>query len=355
MRNLFLLLGIATAVAKPSLAAPQKPFVDFSTLGQGTIAISGFPALEVLPVENGNTAMIVAREVSLQNDVGFSTSYMSPARKFTSPPHFSFTLYGYHDTPEWKEIKSVDFKFAGQTFSGKPLYALQGPDRDRSQDAKASEYFEMMTINLPPDVARQIVNNKGVLISSKVASLNFQVPASKLDRFKQVVYSVDVFSKRAQASAKTPQRSEKPVALGLPITESFSDRLGHTSLETELVKVSDNFGFQAMAVVAEQGKKLKQPFTAFLVMAVSPAPIWTNVNTVTLSFGAKRLRLTPNVRDSRPGSNGAVVEVMTVRVPYRDFLALAKSGKFYVSVGQGSFAINQMQAAGLRELARRID
>jgi len=357
------LLGVAIAAATASTATPvqSKPFVDFATAPGDHIGVAGFPALEVLPGEK-NMAMIVARESPVQGNITYSSGYFSPTSKFTRPAFVSFTLYGYHNLPKWKEIKSVTLKFGAQTYSAKPLYSMQGPDRDRSQDAQNSDYFEVMTVTIPTAVAQQISKNNGVVVTTLPTSFYLPIAASKMHRFKQLVGSIEAIAKREavknQTSSKRPTASKagntSSARLGLPITEVFDDSTGGTMLETAIAPISRNFAIQGMAWTEEQGRKLKPPFTALLVMAVSDAPIWQDVNSVTLSFGTKKLRLTPNANKSGTREGGGSVEAMTVRVPHRDFVALAKSGKFYITVGDASFAVNSQQAAGLRELARRI-
>ena len=358
----FTLVCALSASASYSVQAQNAPFVDFSNAAQDdTLGVAGFPALEILPADDINTAMIVARESNLKGNITYSSSYFTPAKKFTPPTYFNFTLYGYHDEPIWKAIESVNFKFAGQTFVGKSLYGVQGPDRDRSQDAQKSNYFELMTIRIPAETARKIANNGGLLITTTPNSFYLQMTASQLDNFKQVVNSVNVIGKNQKAKQSVPQQPQKAISAkkmfsssGLPITEAFEDTSGSTTLETEMAAVSDNLLVQGKAWVAMDGKKLKPPYTAIGLSVVSQNPIWADVKSVTLSFGSKKLRLNVAARSARRANNGASIESLSVRMPYKDFLILAKGGKFYITIKGANFEVSGKQTAGFRELANRI-
>jgi hypothetical protein len=154
-----------------------------------------FPALEVIPYPEQNITTVVAREVSIPGGISYSCGYFFPGQIFSTPKFYSFSIYGYHDKPQWKDVKVVNFIFAGKTFSKKPLYQAQGPDRDRSLDGDGqdAEYFESMIVELPPTIARQIAYNGGVVVTTDPTTFFSAIPASKLDRFKQVVDSVKEF------------------------------------------------------------------------------------------------------------------------------------------------------------------
>jgi hypothetical protein len=359
---LFKAILLFQVLAFPSLST-AKPFVTQSDFEKGGVGVVGFPSLEVLPGSTPAIAGVVVREIPITNQITYSASYTTPTAKFVEPNSFLITLYGYYPTAQWGKIKKLTFRFGSWSFSATPRYTVLGPDRDRSADAFKSNYFETLSVILPAQTAASIARNNGVLITPDNNLFYLPMSASKLAAFKQLVDSPGVIAKRQKAkSAPSPKpqsaESRKPrakaLAPGLPITEVFTDSTGATSLETSLVQISNNFRIQGMAVTESQGRKLNPPFTALLLLSYGMEPIWTNVNSVTLSYGAKKLRLTPNVHTNNQNPNGIYIEAMTVRVPYRDFVALARSGKFYVTVGDGSFAVNNWQATGFRDLARRI-
>jgi len=326
-------------------------------MGTSAQASPRFPALEIIPSNDSKMVMIGTREVALQENITYTSAYITTAKPFAAPAYFSIEIYGYHDKPIWKDITSIRFKFGSQLFNVSPLYHVLGPDRDKSNDMQDSDYLESMIVKLSPSIAHQIANNKGVLITTLPASFSVSIPASKLDRFKQLVDSVAYFlenQKHIQKS-KTKVKVSKPKATtpGLPITEVFDDASGATTLKTALAPISGNFKIGAMAWTADQGKKLKQPYTALLLANYASASIWSNVNYITLSFGNKKLQLTPNVKRSEQTQDGGAIEVMTARVPYKDFLALSKN-KFYITVGDASFEVSSFKSSGIRELARRI-
>lgn len=354
-------LLLLIAVRCVSLAS-AKPFIQFPTSNNDSLGVAGFPALEILPANN-NQAMIVTRESRLQSNITYSSGYGTPTSRFTRPTFFSFSLYGYYAQPQWKGIKSVNFKFGNQTYSAKPIYGVQGPERDRSSDAQDSEYFESMIVTIPTETAKRIVSNGGVLITTTPASSSVLVSASQLARFKQVVDSVEAIAKREVAKQKGAPSSRPSSAklsrpskarLGLPVTEVFDGASGTNRLETAIVGISDNLAISGLAWTEEQGKRLKTPFTAVMIMSVSDGPIWEHVDSVTFSYASQKLQLKPNAYKAGRKSDGTYVEVMTVPIPYRYFVPLVKSPKFYITIDTAGFVVNNQQSAGLQELARRI-
>lgn len=107
-----------------------------------------------------------------------------------------------------------------------------------------------------------------------------------------------------------------------------------------------------------QGKKLRQPFTYLYFSTLSQgSPKWQSLNTLVLSFGNKKLRLTPailNMDETQNGDTRLYVERMRVRVPYKDFLSLGRAGKFYVTVGGATLEVSKRSATGISTLARRL-
>ena len=311
-------------------------------------AIPNFPALDLAIGNNKSYFTIVAQEVPISTELAYSCNYSSRRGRFVPPEFFNFTLHGYHNLPEWKAIKFVDFKIGSQQFSGKPTYKVVGPERIRTLDDRDSNYVESLTLKLPANIARQIAHSKtGVSITLGFSSSSIAIPAPKLNRFKQLIDSVAVYSKR-ETSKSGPTKVASP---GLPLKEVFHNEL--KMLETADSHVNHNYAIQAMAATAYRGHKLTVPKVAFLVIAFNEEPLWANVNSITISYSGKKLRLPSKARNAEE-NNGISVEVMTTTLPYRDFIAISKATKFYVTVGNDSFEVNKHHSTGLRELARRI-
>ena len=349
------LCGLLTLAPCRAQNAPNA--VDAPPAQEQTLGIAGFPALEILPGSDEDMAIVVARESPLQGPITYSSGYFTTVKTFTPPKFFSLSIYGYYPKPQWGAIKTVTFKFGDQTWSGKPLYVVAGPDRDRTQDSQNSAYFETLVVQLPPDVARKIVRNKGVLVTTDPKTFYLPISASQLDRLGQLVGSVDAIVKNQAEKGGSPLAAPPPKSQelpGLPISELTNDQTGGKALQTEVTEVANNFAFQVTAYTHDKNKKLATPEIEFLLATVGAKPIWTKITAVTVSYGAKDLQLKPETNNAGKTDDGKSVELMTVTVPYADFVALSQSDKVTITVGNDSYEIDKTRATGVRALAGRL-
>lgn len=140
---------------------------------------------------------------------------------------------------------------------------------------------------------------------------------------------------------------------GLPLTEAFSDADGARALSTEPVFLPSRVGFSATAFVSMNERRLASPYVLLYVFTAG-SPKWTGKNTLILSFGNRRLMLSGQ-KTTKPLSNTTRVhEQLRIRVPFSDFIAIAKSGSFSITIGDASFAVSKRNATGIRALAKRI-
>lgn len=165
--------------------------------------------------------------------------------------------------------------------------------------------------------------------------------------FKPVAYSPS----SEDATAYGSQSDE--TGPGLPLTEAFSDAYGNRSLSTEPVIMPNRVGFSVMALVSVSGQKLSSPYVMLYVFT-GGSPKWTGRDTLMLTFGGRRLVLSGEKTTETLGSSRGVFEKLRVRVPYSDFMGLARSGTFYITIGEATFGVNKRYTTGLRALANRI-
>lgn len=155
----------------------------------------------------------------------------------------------------------------------------------------------------------------------------------------------------APAPAPPPRpRLTRAVGNGWPLTEKVSED-GSRGWETELVILPSQVSFDFYAFTSPPpGQAIWHPLVWMSVLAVQDHAVWQNVSSVTLSFGGRRLQLEASKKTTT--KNESVFTFLYVRVPFRDFLDMARVGKFSLSVDRSSFAVERAQTVGMRALAR---
>jgi hypothetical protein len=310
-----------------------------------------FPSLELL--ENGEHTNMVTREHPIDPRTSYSASYYIPRPSWKRPDLFLFSLYGYHDKVLWENVTVVEFKIKSGIIGFRPHHTAKGEDRDKTDDRfPNAPVFENINFSIPADVARQIAYNGGVQISSKPKGFSIYVPASKLDRFKQLVDSVPAYEKSLREVQQRTTQMLLRDTTGLPLTEEFNESFNGRTLETKIAWAKSGIGVSARSIVSVGDRKLRPPQTYIFLMARTQSPAWANAREIILSFGGKRLRLGISDHHLEPMPDGTTLNVVSSRIPYRDFTALAAGG-FSTSIGQASFAVTKTTTAGMRELIRR--
>ncbi len=161
------------------------------------------------------------------------------------------------------------------------------------------------------------------------------------------------------AGAPTPAKP-RPIKIprafgnGLPLTEVVTDE-GARAWRTTLVFLPGRVGVAAIAITgAPAGQGLWHPLVNLVVVASQDRPVWQDVRQATFSWGYRRLALAASKTTTvdKSGDTPMISTVLQIRFPYRDFLDLARAGKFVVTVGGASFPVERSQTVGIRALAR---
>ncbi|PQV64092.1 YARHG domain-containing protein [Abditibacterium utsteinense] len=141
---------------------------------------------------------------------------------------------------------------------------------------------------------------------------------------------------------------------GLPLTEVVTAE-GARAWRTDSVILPGRVFVSALGITkGPDNQSLWNPIISLIIIASQDRPVWQNVNQVTFSWGYRRLALAASketVADNS-GDMPLTSTVLRVRFPFRDFLDLARAGKFVVSVGGASFPVERAQTLGIRALAR---
>jgi hypothetical protein len=141
------------------------------------------------------------------------------------------------------------------------------------------------------------------------------------------------------------------VGNGWPLTEKVNES-GARGWSTSPVILPSKvgFGFYAFTSPPPGEGGLWHPLVWMYVIAVQERPVWQNVSSLTLSFAGRRLELEASKQTTQNPDN--VTTALTIRVPFRDFLEMARAGKFFLSVDHSAFAVERAQTVGMRALAR---
>lgn len=200
--------------------------------------------------------------------------------------------------------------------------------------------------NKPPDSL--IVHRAGkAALPAKGASLISQTTVTYREEHLQ------------ESAAPTPAKSRvlsipRALGSGLPLTEIVTEQ-GARAWRTDSVILPGRVFVSALAVTkGPDNQSLWNPIISLIIVASQDRPVWQNVNQVTFSWGYRRLALAASketVADNS-GDMPLTSTVLRVRFPFRDFLDLARAGKFVVSIGGASFPVERAQTLGIRALAR---
>jgi len=175
-----------------------------------------------------------------------------------------------------------------------------------------------------------------------------------IPRNKAIPASPKVISVPQPLPEPTPAPRPRPMRArgnGWPLTEKVGES-GSRGWSTDLVLLPSKVGFDFYAFTSPppgQGG-LWHPLVWMNVIAVQDRAVWQDVSFVTLSFGGRRLQLEASKETKTNGNS--VLTFLNVRVPFRDFLDLARVGKFSLTVDGSSFGVERPQTVGLRALAR---
>lgn len=322
------------------------------------LVIMAFSALQVRCLADGDTPFqiehyemppgetnVVAREVHLEPHLSYSGAFYYLGHRFSPPKKIDMIFYGYHDKEEWSAIKSVVFSYNGKTIKISAKNQASGPDRDRSGDTEASNYFEELAVEIPTSIAEDMIAYGSVSVSTEPEIFTTTLTDAPWSRFQKLVGSVkNLKATIAQFKATT----------GIPLTEVFDDPTGDTTIETDATKVAPLFTIQGMSMVKSAGSRMKNPLSTLLVLALHPSPMWAKNEPVILTIGERRLRLYPNAQQVSELDGGGYCEVMTVRMPAIDFQLLAKTGTFQVTIANETYKVPMSCTAGLRALAAKV-
>lgn len=296
-----------------------------------------------------------AHEKLVDAVTSLGAAYSFPGRSIQQlPKNIDISLYGYHETVQWQDVKTLTLTYKGQTFTGKVLHSLHGEDRDKSQDLVAAKYFESILIQLPLAVAQQVFKSSTITITSTPAGINLQLTAEQIDRCRDLVDTVPT-----QTYLQTIIRSRDINRLatssnGLPVTREITESSSDAVLTMPMVALTPRFGMRSMAFITSSGRKVHQPTEALLIAELSDQPLLEAEKEITLNYGDTHLILTSNTTKTTEVASGIKLSVRTYLIAYSRFLTISKSKKLSFTVGNTTVPVPPQKMAGIREIARRI-
>ena len=164
---------------------------------------------------------------------------------------------------------------------------------------------------------------------------------------------MDNTEKPAKPAASLP-RLDAAVGNGWPLTEVVLNDGARGSI-TSSVYLPGRVGIQVAAITnPPPGERMWHPIVFVYLSAIQNRPVWQDVRNVTFSWGSyNRLALgaSKETKDESTDALKAFSTQLTIRFPYRDFIEMARAGKFYLQIGDASFAVERPQTVGLRALA----
>jgi hypothetical protein len=331
-------LNLQAAPARPT-AAQQAPARDFSSI-------------EIIAQPTRRETLVAVREVPVTDRFSFSGGYTFSNRKFVRPTRFALNLYGTFEAARWDGIEKVMLHMNGAAYVFTPEYEAQRAGEGEAADITA---FESLLLQVPERVARQMARNGGMRITTVPPRLDVFVPASALARWKQLVDSVEA----VEREVRDPKLVERGLLLknrtGLPLQEQSDKNSGARVLNTATAWASGAFGIRAMAITSRENRRT--PYTLLYFIGRVDSLGWQEAQNVTLALRARRgpgrkVSLPITERSFRPMPDGTIQNVVSARVPFKDFSALAL-GAFSVEIAGQKFAVAPDAAQGLREIVRR--
>jgi hypothetical protein len=295
-----------------------------------------------------NLTVIFAGRQPLKPGIGISSGFYYKGEQFQKPSKIGITLYRESGLAKWDKIKSIVLSFRGQKHNFAAKYEIQN-DKGTYKTPGAASWpaTEMLYVEIPVGVAKQISTNNGMLVTSEPSGLYLEVPASNLASFQALVATVD--------NAPTPEKFDPYAAgsafsrTGLPITETYDN--GIRGFVSTPIYLPGDVGVFAMTVTSHNGKKVPSPYTSLSFMSFSAQPRWSGETSVTLSFGGRKLML--QGEKSTEQKDGLANELLIAEIPHKDFLALAKSRTFYFTIGDATMTVTPQQMAGIKALAAK--
>lgn len=169
------------------------------------------PQYDFVPAQN--LSVIYTGEWEVEKGFFISASYSYPGKAFASPRKIDFLVYNVGEPDVYKDIKSITLTYGSQTFTGKPLY--------RADEKDEQFYTELLLLEVPISVAKGIVHNGGMIISTSPDVVNKRVTGSNFVPFRDLLTSIAVLSSPPKAQSRKVPTPRKDLSNGLPITEGF--------------------------------------------------------------------------------------------------------------------------------------
>lgn len=299
--------------------------------------------------------VVSAKEKLVDATTGFGAAYTFPGHVIHQMPKtVDVSFYGYHETVQWQNIKTLTLSYNGQTFTNKVFHSLHGEDRDKNEDLVEGKYLEGILVQLPLNVAQQVFKSSAIAVTSLPAGLNFQLSEDQIDHCRDLMEAIPT-----KASLQTPAHVPdiKDLARsrnGLPITREITESSSDAVLTMPLLALTPRFGMSGLAFVTSSGRKVRQPTEALLIAELADAPLLEIEKEITLNYGDTHLVLTSNTNHTTVEATGIKLTTRTYPIAYSRFLIISKAKNLSFTVGDVTVPIPPEKMAGIREVARRI-
>jgi len=121
-----------------------------------------FDNLSYVYDKSENITVVSADEKLIDPSTSLSATFNIEGQQMKAPPKFvNISLFVYHKSATWGNVKSVEVKYKDKDFTTSTLYYhVEGPDRDKSNDLiPSADCVESIMLHVPLDQAMVMLHS----------------------------------------------------------------------------------------------------------------------------------------------------------------------------------------------------